>query len=264
MARLNGPLDLTGSIGSLTFYKTRTSAHTFVKEKTTHSGKRTKKDPRFKRRDQMAGEWDGCVTTFKWLHRLLKPLDAAADYTYSSSLQGLMKPIQLLDTEGVYSQRSVRLSHHPHLLEGFTLSLKTPMDTLLRTPLLCSIQKDALSAQVSIPEIITGLNFRPRTPHPFFRVVASLGMVPDVHYSPYGYTPEPPAGSCLPHVVATEWTGAKMGMKQTVLELQLPYPAEYPSYALVLAVAISFGTLDVLGNVQAVKYCGSGRIMKVV
>lgn len=86
MAKLNGPLDFTGSIGNLWFYKTKNSRQTIVKEKTVHSGKRSKKDRRFKRHDQMASEWDGCVTTFKWLHRLLKPLDAVADYTYCSSL----------------------------------------------------------------------------------------------------------------------------------------------------------------------------------
>lgn len=175
-----------------------------------------------------------------------------------------MKPIQILDTDGVYSQRSVWLSNHPHLVEGFTLSLQTPLDTLLRTPLRCSIQKDALSAQISIPELVTGINFCPRTPHPYFRVVASLGAVPDVHYTPHGYSPEPPAGSYLPQVVKTGWTGVKQGLPETVLELQLPYTVPYPTYSLVLAVAISFGTLDVPGNIQPVKYCGSGRIVKVV
>lgn len=263
MAKLNGTLDVTGTIGNLTFYKTRTSNQTIVKEKTVHSRSRTKKDPRFRRRDQMAGEWAGCVTAFKWLHRILKPLDATADYNFSGHLQGLMKPIQKLDTKGVYSQRSVSLSRHPHLVEGFTLSLKTPIDTLLRTPLLCSLDKDSQSARVSLPEIITGLNFHPRTPHPYFRVLASLGVVPDVHYSPYGYTPDIPAGSYLPHVVRTEWKVVKQGIAETVLELQLPYTVEYPTYSLVLAVAISFGTLDVLGHIEAVKYCGSGRIVKV-
>lgn len=263
MAKLNGPLDITGTIGNLTFYKSRTSGQTLVKEKTIHSGKRTKKDPRFRRRDQMACEWDGCVTTFKWLHRIVKPLDATVDYSYCGTLQGAMKPIQILDTEGVYSQRSVRLSRHPHLLEGFTLSIKTSLDTLLRTPLLCSIEKDALSARVTIPEIITGINFHPHTPHPYFRVLASLGVVPDVYYSPFGYTPDLTPGSHLPHVVRTEWTGVKKGMPETALELQLPYTVDYPDYSLVMAVAITFGTLDALGHVQAVKYTGSGRIMMI-
>lgn len=264
MAKLNGPLDFTGSIGNLTFYKTRLSDQTIVKEKTIHSGRRTKKDPRFKRSDQMAGEWDGCVTAFKWLHRVLRTLDATADYNYSGQLQGLMKPLQKLDTAGAYSQRSVWLSRHPHLLEGFTLSLKTPFDTLVRTPLQCSIQKDALSAQVSIPELLTGVNFHPHTSHPYFRVMASLGLVPDVHYSAYGYTPDITPGSNLPHVVATEWAGVKKGMPETALELQLPFTVSYPTYSLVLAVAVCFGSPDVLGHIQAVKYCGSGRIARVV
>ncbi|HWJ02153.1 MAG TPA: hypothetical protein VNU93_00655 [Verrucomicrobiae bacterium] len=228
------------------------------------SRKRSKNDRRFKRSDEMAAEWDGCVTAFKWIHRALKPLNTTADYNYSGPLQGLMKALQKLDTEGMYSQRSVRLSRHPHLLEGFSLSRQTPLDTLLRTPLVCSVQKETLSARVIIPEIITGLNFIPRTSHPYFRVVASLGVVPDVQYTSYGYAPDLPAGNHLPHVVSTEWTGVKKGSAETVLELQIPYPAEYPSFALVLAVGFSFGTPDVLGNIQPVKYSGSGRITRIV
>lgn len=264
MAKLNGPLDFTGSIGNLTFYKQKNSDHTFVKEKTTLTPKRIKTDPCFKRTRQMATEWDGCVTTFKWIHRTLKPLDATADYSFAGPLQGLMKPVQKADTEGVYSRRSVQLSHYPHILEGFTLSIKTPFDSLMRTPMPCSIEKDALSARVLIPQIIHGLNFRPRSSHPYFRVIASLGVVPDVHYSPFGYTPDVTPGSNLPQVAATEWTGVKKGMPETGLELQLPYTVVFPTFSLVLAVAISFGTLDVVGNVQAVKYAGSGRIAKVV
>ena len=64
-------------------------------------------------------------------------------------------------------------------------------------------------------------------------------------------------------MAATEWTGVKKGLAETMLELQLPYTLDYPTYALVLAVAVSFGTLDVLGNVQAVPHSGSGRIVKV-
>lgn len=263
MAILNGPLHFTGSIGRLTFYQEKNSGQTIVREKTIHDRTRIKTDPRFRRTRQMAGEWNGCVTTFKWLHRLLKPLDATADYNFSGALQGLMKAVQKLDTDGVYSQRSVRLSRHPHLLEGFTLSCQTPFDTLVRTPLLYALEKEALRARVMIPELVTGINFQPRSPHPYFRVIASLGAVPDVHYSPHGYAPDLPAGALLPHVVATEWTGVKKGLAETTLELQLPYTVDHPTFSLVLGVAVSFGTLDVLGNVQGVKYCGSGHIVKV-
>lgn len=263
MARLQGPLKFTGSIGNLTFYQPKNSDQTIVKEKTGTSRKRSKNDRRFQRSDQMAAEWDGCVTTFKWLHRLLKPLDSTADYNYSGPLQGLMKAIQKLDTEGVYSQRSVRLSRYPRLLEGFSLSRQTAFDNLLRTPLVCSVQKEVLNARVVIPEIITTLNFLPRTPHPYFRTVASLGVVPDVQYTPYGYVPDLPVGNHLPHVVSTEWVAVKKGSSETVLELQLPYTVDYTSFSLVLAVGLSFGTPDILGNIKPVKYCGSGRILKV-
>jgi hypothetical protein len=133
----------------------------------------------------------------------------------------------------------------------------------LRSPLACGLDKDTLSAHVAIPELIAGVNFTPRTPHPYFRIVASLGVVPDLHYNPDGYTPDIAAGSHLPEVAATEWLGAKSGAPATMLELSLSYAVEYASYALVLAVALSFGTLNAQGQIQAVSYSGSGRIAAV-
>lgn len=98
-------------------------------------------------------------------------------------------------------------SRHGHLLEGYGLARRTPFETVLRAPLICRVDKPSASAVVELPAIIPNLNFFPRTPYPYFRVVASLGVVPDLHYAPYGYTPEPPAGRYLPHVAETEWTG---------------------------------------------------------
>lgn len=195
---------------------------------------------------------------------MLRPLEAVRDYNRAGTLTGLLKPVQVLDGESTYGERSVLLSQHPHLLEGFTLSRKTAFESVVCTPINCTVNKDALSTRVELPQLAVGVNFRPRPPHPYFRIMAALGVVPDLFYSPYGYTPDEELGQYAPQVAHTDWQGVIAGMNENVLELSLPYPVESPSFSLVLAVAVSFGTLDVLGNVVPVKYSGSGRIAAVV
>ena len=263
MAKQNGPLDFTGSIADLTFYKRKDSGKTIVRLKTGPTRKQIQHDPRFRRTDNMCDEWKGCTRSTQWVRRTLHPLDDARDYNFVTQVSKLLKPVQKADAQGVYGQRSVWLSQHRHLLEGFTITLKTPFETLLRTPLACTLAKETGSARVEIPPIITGMNFHPHTPHPYFRIMASLGVVPDIHYTPSGYAPKMPTGRDLPQVAATGWSGVKKGMEATVLELQLPYTVSYPTYSLVLAVAITFCTPDVLGNIQGVKYCGSGHIASI-
>jgi hypothetical protein len=168
-----------------------------------------------------------------------------------------------LDSENPLGQRSVRLSLHPHLLEGFTLSKKTPLETLLRTPLAGSINKASLSAQVEVPELLPGGNFKPRVPYPYYRVVASLGVVPDLTYTPYGYTPDEALGQYTPQVAQTDWMGIRTALPETVLSLSLPYTVDFPHFALVLAVGISFGAPNVLGQIRPESYSGSGRIVAV-
>lgn len=263
MAKQNGPLDFNGSIADLTFYKRKDSDKTIVKQKTGLTRKQIKSEPRFRRTRNMCEEWKGCTLGTQWVRRTLHPLDDARDYNFVSQISRLLKPVQKSDTEGVYGERNVWLSRYRHILEGFPITRKTPFDVMLRTPLTCSLSKENLAARVGIPHLITGMNFYPQTLHPYFRISASLGIVPDIHYTPLGYAPQMPAGHYLPRFVATPWAAVKGGGTETMLELQLPYSVEFSSFSLVLAVAISFGTPDVLGQVQAVKYAGSGRIVKI-
>jgi hypothetical protein len=264
MATHKGPFDFNGSLYDLTFYRRRDMDKNLVREKTGPTKEQILHDPRYALTHKNCTEFDGCSKGSKWIRRALRPLEAVRDYNWAGTLTGLLKPVQVLDGVSKYGQRSVLLSQHPHLLEGFSLSRQTPFDSVIRTPIGYSVDKDALSTRVLLPPLVYGVNFSARTPHPYFRILASLGVVPDLSYSPFGYTPDEQLGQYVPQVAHTEWLGVKSGLPETALELSLPYPVEFPSFSLVLAVAVSFGTLNALGNVVPVKYSGSGRIAVVV
>ena len=263
MATYKGPFNMQGSLHNLTFYHRRDIDKDIVRQQSGPSREEILNDPRYALTRLNISEFDGCSKGSKWIRRVLQPLDAVRDYNWAGTLTGLLKPVQQLDDENPLGKRSVRLSLHPHLLEGFVLSKKTQLETLLRTPLVGQIDKTGLTAQVVVPELWPGRNFKPRVPYPYYRVVASLGVVPDLVYSPYGYTPNEVPGQNRPQVAYSEWMGVKTKLPETVLQLTLPYPIGFTHFALVLAVGISFGAPGVLGQISAVPYCGSGRIVGV-
>jgi hypothetical protein len=263
MATYKGPFDVKGSIHNLTFYRRRDVDKHIVREQAGPSKEEIMTEKRYALTRLNMAEFDGCSKGSKWIRRVLRPLDAVRDYNWAGTLTGLLKPVQKQDSENPLGQRSVRLSEHPHLLEGFTLSKRTPLEILLRTPLAGSIDKAALSAQVTVPTLLPGGNFKPQVSYPYYRVVAVLGVVPDLHYTPYGYTPDEALGQYTPMVAQTDWTGIKTRLPQTVLNLSLPYPVAFPHYSLVLAVGIMFGAPNVLGQIRPEPYSGSGRIVAV-
>jgi hypothetical protein len=263
MATYKGPFDVKGSFHNLTFYRRRDVDKDIVRKQWGPSKEAIMTETRYALTRRYMAEFDGCSKGSKWIRRVLQPLDAVRDYNWAGTLTGLLKPVQQLDSENPLGQRSVRLSLHPHLLEGFTLSKKTPLETLLRTPLAGSINKASLSAQVEVPELLPGGNFKPRVPYPYYRVVASLGVVPDLTYTPYGYTPDEALGQYTPQVAQTDWMGIRTALPETVLSLSLPYTVDFPHFALVLAVGISFGAPNVLGQIRPESYSGSGRIVAV-
>jgi hypothetical protein len=264
MAKLHATFSLTGPLAGLSLYRRKDLDGTFARTRTTISKERLRTDPAFTNTRRCATEGGGRSRGARWIRRVLQPLEAVRDHNWAGALTGALTPLQRLDTEGPYGQRSLLFSAHGPLLEGYPLSRRSPWESLVRTPLVCTVDKEAQSARVALPALLPGSTFFPHTVHPYFRFVASLGPVPDLHFTHGGYTPKDTPGSNLPAVAHTEWLGVKSAAPATALELQLPYTIEFPAYALVLTVGILFGHLDAKGNITAVRYSGSGRIVRVV
>jgi hypothetical protein len=263
MARLTTPFSFTGPLSGLSFYTRKDAAGTFVRGQSRISKERMHTDPAFTNTRRSGAEGGGRSQTAKWIRQVLQPLESVRDHNWQGALTGSLTALQKRDTGSAYGKRSVLLSQHGHLLEGYPLSRRTPWETLVRSPFNYKVDRERQSAWVEMPALLEGVTFYPRTAHPYFRLVATLGVVPDLNYAAEGYLPAHRAGKHLPHVARTEWLGVKSGAPATVLELQLPYGIEFPDYALVLAVGVLFGTLDEWGEVSEVGYSGSGRIVGV-
>ena len=263
MARLSAPFSLSGTFGQLVAVRRKDLSFTLVRAPTSITRKRFLTDPAFTNSRRTATEGGGRSKAAQALRRVLQPLAPVRDHNWQGALTGALTAVQYQDTASPWGQRSVLLSRHGYLLEGYALSRRTPLEGLVRAPLTFHLDKSTLRARVELPELIAHVNLAVRPPEPYFRVVAALGAVCDMSYTPGGYAPEQEEPSLPLTATYTEWRPVKSGAPAQGLALHLSFAPSTGSFALVLAVGLLLGTPGPGGTIQALPYRGGGKILKV-
>lgn len=151
MAIITNDLHLTGAMSSITAYKMNGSDKIIVRRKGDASKEQMKHSPAFERTRENNTEFGGCSNADKIIRQVLSPVKRLADYNFSSTLNKLMKKIQLLDTVGERGKRSILLSRYAYLLEGFQLNKANPFDSIIRHPATCSIERKRGKSPLRFP-----------------------------------------------------------------------------------------------------------------
>ena len=265
MAKVNSSIAFTGTLNNLSFYTRSDVEGVFVRYKGGPTRKMIKTKKQFDITRRINAEFGGRATTTKHIMRALWPLKTLGDYNIAGPLNALLKPIQALDTKSEYGQRSVCLSENQKLLEGFNLNRKTPFDAIMRSPVAFTLSKDSLSASVTIPDLMPGLNFfAPPVTHPLFRFVISGGVIPDLFFTENGYKPAKGYDGFHAASVSTPWHPVVKGSPETTLQLDLKHEAmKLPgmAYSVLLAIGISFGTIGEGEKPVPVKYAGAAKVL---
>lgn len=262
MAKLTGPITFTGTLGGLTAYTMRGTDKTILRRKwgPTKEDIKTKSQYDITRRNnrEFAARAKGASAVQRVL-QLLKPI---GDHNLAGPLNGLMSTLLPLDTEGAYGRRALLLSREPWRLEGVALGRQSPFDAVLRAPVEVSLSRAGLRAEVELPALVPGVNFFPPGAYPLCRVVAVLGLVPDLFIgNDDRYAPEAGYRPLFPARADTEWFAARSGAPATTLTLALEGDPGVSSFSLLLAVGIGAATLERGGNARPVRYAGAGKIL---
>lgn len=262
MAKLDASFLFTGPIGNLSAYKMKGVDGIILRKKGGASKSKIKRSADFKNTRKVNKEFGGRATAGKWIRSVLDDQRPVADYNISGPINALMRPIQQLDTTGVFGKRHVLLSKNPSVLDGFSLNRKIPLDSVIRSPLLFSISRDTLSAHIDIPALMPGVNFYTKEKSPVYRLVASLGIVPDLFYIKQQYTPS--GNKYKQHdvtSVTTAWYPVVKGSPASTLDIQHTRIPANQSFSLLLAIGIRFGTIIDTNTIWPVKYAGSAKIL---
>lgn len=268
MAKLIPGVEFTGSIGSLSAYRMRGVNGIVLRHKTGPSRASIKTSEKFANTRRVYSEFGGRSTATKWIMQMLHPLKALADYNIAGPLNALLKPIQKSDTKGAWGERKILLTNNPAILEGFSLNRETNFESIVRAPITCSISRETLTAEGTIPELMPDINFKPNAKYRLYSFQAVLGVVPNIFYTDNGYGPSlefssTPLYACR-CVVESPWFATLQGSAAQTLTLKLDSSPPDNHFTLMLSIGIRYGSHTGVDTIEQMKYAGAAKIVRAV
>lgn len=132
MAKQKGYIDLEGTLGGLTFYKS--GGQSIVKTKSAINRDRILKESNFKRTRENMSEFGGSAKVGKALrHGFAAIMPVMSDRRVVGRLTGLMKRINA-NGSGVRGKREFDILNNKELLEGFEFNKQQPFETIFYAP----------------------------------------------------------------------------------------------------------------------------------
>lgn len=265
---------MTGSMAMVSMYTLQGHDQVIMRTKGGPNKYQIKTKPQFEKVRRNNAEWKGCTRMGRQIRTSFMEMHSLEDYPVSGALNAICKQVQKMDTESEHGKRAIILSKHREILSGFSFSRKQVLESVLRVPVESGIDREKGTAQISIPELNTGLFLYNFQKLPYYRIKACLSGVCDMHIDEYGkdYI-HAPYNYCWKQkgIFVSEWIPASG--TQPAMQIALEYPFdEYNTTpdgklaedtTLILTLGVEFGK-PVYGNlIEPVKYAGTGKILRV-
>ena len=267
MARVKGMQKIVGSFANASFYTIQGGDEVYVRIKGGPSKRAIKTNPQFEKLRRNNNEWKACTKMGSKIRQGYYRLNCLEDFPAIGTLNGVAKKLQAMDKDAEHGKRGIYLSKFKEAILGFNFSRKQVFESVLRVPVETDLNRETMTARISIPAIDTGMylyNFRNL---PFFRLYFQLCGIADIVYSEehkeyfetsYVYV----KGESE---VVTNWLSTN-GQTEAI-NLTLKYSQDQPpvpeSVTLVLSLGLEFGKQGSDGKPEAVKYAGTGKIVRV-
>lgn len=264
MAKLDSIFGFTGTIGDFTAYRVPDVDGIIVRRRGGVPAQEIRFSPRFENSRRVNAEFGGRSTATRYLNRVLRPIAGLADYRFSGTLNGLLRPVQKLDKISPFGQRQVALSRYPSILDGFSLNKRRMFDQTLRAPLQYRIMRDRLTAEVDLPEVSPHINFSWPGKASHFRFILAFGIVPDILCSDGKYAPSSKEFDGYPPVeMKTPWCHTAKGSAPETVSLIISTAPPDDQFTLLLAVGIQFGSVIGPEEIEPLKRSGTARVLCV-
>lgn len=175
MARQKSIFKIAGTIGDITFYKSKDGY--LVREKGGVDGKRFRTDPNFQRTRENSSEFGRAGKAGKVLRTSLRGLlKNVADYRMTSRLtQQMMRVIQL-DETSVRGQRNV-IDGETELLEGFDFNQNAKLGTCFFVPYQLHLDRSTGQAQIQTEAFVPSEAIAAPVGASHFKIVSATSAV---------------------------------------------------------------------------------------
>ena len=262
MATLISDIMFTGSLGNLSAYRMKGSDKIILRKKGGGSREKIRTSPGCEGIRNVNMEFGGRSQVTRLIRLAMHPVLPLADFNFTGHLHKILRPIQVMDPVSAPGQRNVHLTRSPGLLDGFSLNNIRTFDSVVRTPLTYSLDKENRSATVTIPALIPDINFFPHPFHPMYGFVVTLGIVPDLDYGDKQkrYRAHEQYYPFQPAVTESDWLHVKTRTDAFTLEVTTSNVPPDANHTLILSVGIRYGTLGDNGETQQVARTGSAKI----
>ncbi|HEX6430359.1 MAG TPA: hypothetical protein VF008_21855 [Niastella sp.] len=260
MAQLDGMIQFTGSLQNLSAYKMRGSDKIILRKKGGPTKKQVKHSPNFEKTRRNNKEFGGRAQAAAIIKSNLHPLLFLADHNITGPLNALLKPIQAMDAESEWGRRNILLTKQPRLLEGFILNKRYLFDSIVRTPVTCSVQPERIL--IDIPALLPNINFIVPGNYSWYQFIAVAGQVPDMYYTEHGYMTKDrnTYGWEFNH---TDWLPVNIPAPGGKLIIPGMPPDKPADCCIMVAIGISFGQMQG-DTIEPVKYIGGAKVLMVV
>ena len=268
MALVNGFLQLTGSIKGMSFYTPVGSDKVIMRTKGGAKKYTIQNGQNFAEFRQHQIEWQGCVKFAKSMRDGIGDTYRLADFNLIPYWNGMGRKILKLDTVSAIGQRFLRFCQCKKEMEGYNLNKKYPVTTILRVSPLAELNRETLSATVSIPRINTSNDLQNIQKLPYFRLIVCLGLVSDMKYNEdgliykYEHVNDELNGVCKSNI--SDWHFTNDILPDQVLSVQIDddkLPLLTDDVTVLLSMGIEFGNVGFGGVIELVKHAGCGKIL---
>ncbi len=184
MAKQNSANKLSGTIGDITYYKTRHDGF-LARGKGGVDGNRIKTDPRFARTRENGAEFGRAGAAGKLLRAaLMQVIASAKDGRMTSRLTKMMMVALKADSTSKRGERTVTKGK-PELLEGFEFNDHAELATSLRTLYTTAIDRATGKATITFNAFVPNLALLVPQGATHFRLVEGVG---EVDFESHWYT----------------------------------------------------------------------------
>lgn len=266
MTTVKGIFQMTGSIKGVSFYTRRGSDKVIMRSKGGVTKEKMAIAPQFEALRNNQQEFGGCAKFGSLTRYAFGGLNRLADYNLTPVLNGMAKNLMKLDSSTPAGQRSIHLSQHKQVLEGFNFNRNNPFNSVLRVGITGQIDRANLLATVTIPRINTDIDLVNIQRLPYFRIIAAIGTVADMHYDGFekAYVPAILELHGVSKVNTGEWYPSQTIVPEHTMTVQLTEEQQAlltDDITVLLSVAVEFGTVGFAGETVEVKYAGCGKVV---
>ena len=180
MARNDGPIQFTGSLGNIRSYYDRSLGKHILSTKGGANKNLIKNNPAFARTRDCMNEFTGCTRWASMLRRGLLIVRHLCFSRYFSGIVKLAKEIQVRDQESTYGFRSVESSKVPYLLREVNFNVIHPFNNVIRDAYGVIFSQDKKTAHFSMLGFIPRARLNWPTPFHSFRLYLVIAQLSDM------------------------------------------------------------------------------------